>query len=108
MFLGKGDVEAVAASTGIDYTLIKKCRESFDYWYTETSRHSGPDLIFNHLTMYIFNHVAIFDKEYWPKQIVVNALVNYEGEKMSKSLGNIVPADGRAREVRRGPARVMR
>jgi len=25
------------------------------------------------------------------KQIVVNGLVNYEGQKMSKSLGNIIP-----------------
>ena len=46
----------------------------------------------NHLTMYIFNHVGILKEEYWPKQIVVNGFVNYEGEKMSKSLGNIIPA----------------
>ncbi|MCL5239720.1 MAG: leucine--tRNA ligase [Candidatus Marsarchaeota archaeon] len=86
-----GDLDAVAKSTGIDYSVIKRCREAFEYWYQYTSRHSGSDLVFNHLTMYIFNHVAVFDKAYWPKQIVTNALVNYEGEKMSKSLGNIVP-----------------
>jgi leucyl-tRNA synthetase len=88
---GKGKADDVAKSTGIDYAVIKRCRDSFTYWYRETSRHSGSDLVFNHLTMYIFNHVAIFEKENWPKQIVTNALVNYEGEKMSKSLGNIVP-----------------
>ncbi|VVB77457.1 Leucine--tRNA ligase [uncultured archaeon] len=91
VFKGKGDLDGVAKATGIDYATVKRCRESFTYWYKDTSRHSGSDLVFNHLTMYIFNHVAIFDKEYWPKQIVTNALVNYEGEKMSKSLGNIVP-----------------
>ncbi len=89
--LGKGEAEVIAKSTGIDYETIKKCRESFQYWYTNTSRHSGPDLIFNHLTMYIYNHVAILEKKYWPKQIVVNGSVLSEGEKMSKSLGNIVP-----------------
>jgi leucyl-tRNA synthetase len=88
---GKGQIDEVAKETGIDYGVIKRCRESFTYWYKDTSRHSASDLIFNHLTMYIFNHVAVFDKEYWPKQIVTNALVNYEGEKMSKSLGNIIP-----------------
>ena len=62
-------------------------------WYSSTSRHSGPDLIYNHLTMYMFMHVLLFDKEFWPKQIVTNGFVNYEGQKMSKSLGNTVPID---------------
>ena len=98
VFRGIGDIDKVAASTGIDYALIKRCRESFEYWYKYTSRHSGPDLIYNHLTMYIYNHIAVFNKEYWPKQIAVNGFVLSEGEKMSKSLGNIVPlADGLAK-----------
>jgi len=91
VFLGKGDAESVAKSTGIDYTVINDCRESFTYWYKNTSSHSGTDLIFNHLTMYIFNHTAVFSTEYWPRQIVVNGSVLSEGEKMSKSIGNIVP-----------------
>lgn len=91
VMLGKGDAESVSRATGIPYDTVKKCSESFTYWYRRTSRHSGPDLIFNHLTMYIFNHVIIFHNEYWPKQIVVNGSVLSEGEKMSKSLGNIIP-----------------
>ena len=87
----KGDAEEVAKSTGIDSMVIKKCKDSLSYWYQHTSRHSGPDLIYNHLTMYVFNHVALLPKQFWPKQIVVNGFVNYEGEKMSKSLGNIIP-----------------
>ncbi len=93
--LGKGDADDISKSLGIDYDILRKARESFEYWYKSTSRHSSPDLIFNHLTMYLYNHVAIFPKEYWPKQIVVNGTVLSEGEKMSKSLGNIVPlSDG--------------
>lgn len=91
VMLAKGDPSNVSGITGIKETIINRCKESFEYWYTNTSRHSGPDLIPNHLTMYIFNHVTAFKKEYWPKQIVVNGFVDYEGEKMSKSLGNIVP-----------------
>lgn len=91
VFLGKGDAESVAKSSGVDYSTAKKCREAFDYWYAQTSSHSATDLIFNHYTMSIYNHVAIFEKKYWLKQIVVNGMVLYEGEKMSKSLGNIVP-----------------
>ncbi len=95
VYLGKGDPDGVSKSTGVEYERLRRVRESFSYWYKTTSRHSGPDLIFNHLTMYLYNHVAVFDKQYWPKQIVVNGSVLSEGEKMSKSLGNIVPlSDG--------------
>ncbi|MEM1688809.1 MAG: leucine--tRNA ligase [Candidatus Anstonellales archaeon] len=66
-------------------------RDEFLYWYGVDSRHSGVDLITNHLTFYLFNHAAIFDREYWPKAIVTNGSVLMDGKKMSKSLGNIVP-----------------
>ncbi len=92
---GKGDPDSVSKSTGIDFSVVKRCKESIDYWYASTSRHSAHELIPNHLTMYIFNHVAVAPEKFWPAQIVTNGMVNYEGEKMSKSLGNIVPlADG--------------
>ncbi len=91
VMLGAGNINEVAESTLIDFEIIKKCRESFDYWYRNTSNHSGADLVFNHLTMYVYNHVAILPKSHWPSQIVTNGSVLSEGEKMSKSLGNIVP-----------------
>ncbi len=91
LFNDMGDADSVAKATGLDAAAVKRCKESIDYWYVNTSRHSGPDLIANHLTMYIFAHVALMAKRFLPKQIVVNGFVLYEGEKMSKSLGNIVP-----------------
>ncbi|MEM3199161.1 MAG: leucine--tRNA ligase [Candidatus Micrarchaeaceae archaeon] len=91
IFESKGSPDEIAASTGIDALLINKCKESFEYWYKFTSRHSASELIFSHLTMYIFNHVALFQKEFWPKQIVTNGMLLYEGSKMSKSIGNTVP-----------------
>ncbi|MEM4166485.1 MAG: leucine--tRNA ligase [Candidatus Bilamarchaeaceae archaeon] len=69
----------------------KKLRESFTYWYPLDSRHSGADLLRNHLALFVFNHVAIFPKEFWPKQIVTNGFVLMDGAKMSKSMGNILP-----------------
>ncbi|MFB0567585.1 MAG: class I tRNA ligase family protein, partial [Candidatus Bathyarchaeia archaeon] len=45
----------------------------------------------NHLTFMIFNHIAIFPEELWPRQIAVNGSVLMEGQKMSKSYGNIIP-----------------
>ncbi|MGC8669808.1 MAG: leucine--tRNA ligase [Candidatus Micrarchaeia archaeon] len=91
LYNNKGRIDEISKTTGLDSELIKKCKNSLDYWYTNTSRHSAPDLIPNHLTMYMFNHEALLDKKFAPKQIVVNGFVLYEGEKMSKSIGNAIP-----------------
>ena len=85
VLLGKGKV------SGKNAAIAKKCRESFLYWYPLDSRHSGADLLRNHLPFFIFNHVAIFPREHWPKQIVTNGFVLMDGKKMSKSMGNILP-----------------
>ncbi len=71
--------------------LHKELRASFLYYYPVDARHSGADLIRNHLVFYIMNHIAIFPKEFWPKSIIVNGFVLMEGKKMSKSMGNILP-----------------
>lgn len=83
VFLGKGNVPKDR--------IAQELRASFLYWYPVDSRHSGADLIRNHLTFFMFNHAAIFPKEHWPKQIVANGFVLMDGKKMSKSMGNILP-----------------
>ena len=90
----KGDAGSVADATGIDRLVVQKCRDSFEYWYRNTSNHSGSDLLNNHFIMYIFSHVAMLDKRHCPKQIVPNGLLLFEGQKMSKSIGNTMPARG--------------
>ena len=91
IFLGKGDANKIAESSGLNVNILKEMKSEFEYFYPLDSRHSGRDLIPNHLTFFIFNHAAIFPKRHWPKQIVVNGSVLMEGKKMSKSLGNIIP-----------------
>jgi leucyl-tRNA synthetase len=71
--------------------LSKQIREEFRYYYPLDSRHSGRDLVPNHLSFFIFNHSIIFPKSLWPRQIVVNGSVLMDGKKMSKSMGNIIP-----------------
>jgi leucyl-tRNA synthetase len=39
----------------------------------------------------LFNHAAIFPRKHWPVGIGVNGWVRVDGEKMSKSLGNMIP-----------------
>ncbi|OIO20908.1 leucine--tRNA ligase [Candidatus Micrarchaeota archaeon CG1_02_47_40] len=69
----------------------KAMRNEFLYWYPLDSRHSALDLVHNHLTFLIFNHVAIFGEKLSPCQIVANGFVTMDGKKMSKSMGNILP-----------------
>ena len=91
LLLGQGDVENLAKLAGIESSKLKEIRDEFAYFYPVDSRHSGRDLIPNHLTFYIFNHAAIFPPEKWPRQIVTNGSVLMEHAKMSKSFGNIIP-----------------
>jgi leucyl-tRNA synthetase len=91
ILLGEGNPDKVAKECKVDPFIIEQIRNEFNYFYPVDSRHSGRDLVPNHLTFFIFNHVAIFDKKKWPQQIVVNGSVLMEGKKMSKSLGNIIP-----------------
>ncbi len=107
VFRGMGSAEEASKESGIDSEAIKRCRESFSYWYKFTSRHSASELIPSHLTMYVFNHVALFDRDDWPKQIVANGMVNYKGQKMSKSLGNIVPLLKAIRDYGADPVRFV-
>ncbi|MEW6604644.1 MAG: leucine--tRNA ligase [Thermoproteota archaeon] len=91
VLLGIGSADQVAKECGVPASTVQQIRKEFGYFYPVDSRHSGRDLVPNHLTFFIFNHVAIFERENWPQQIVVNGSVLMEGKKMSKSLGNIIP-----------------
>ncbi|GIQ89019.1 methionyl/Leucyl tRNA synthetase [Kipferlia bialata] len=73
--------------------LHKLCSE-FEYWYPVNLRVSGKDLVPNHLTMYMYNHAAIWDKDpsKWPRGIRANGHIQVDNEKMSKSVGNFITA----------------
>nr|MDO8099305.1 leucine--tRNA ligase [Candidatus Njordarchaeota archaeon] len=91
IFLGKGNPDKLAGEVELPKNLLESMRKEFLYWYPLDSRHSATELIPNHLTFFIFNHVAIFPMVHWPRQIVTNGMVLMEGKKMSKSIGNIIP-----------------
>ncbi|MDE1811652.1 MAG: leucine--tRNA ligase [Thaumarchaeota archaeon] len=91
IFLNKGNSENVSSQCKISLDLLYKIKKEFQYFYPVNARHSGRDLVPNHLTFFIFNHIAIFPREYWPEEIVVNGSVLMDGKKMSKSEGNIIP-----------------
>jgi len=89
--LGEGTVDTVAEQTGIPKRTLNAIRAEFQYFYPVDMRHSGRDLVSNHLSFYIFHHSSLFPEKQWPKGIVANGFVLMEGAKMSKSLENIIP-----------------
>lgn len=92
IFLGIGNKKEIAKENRFNIEILEKMREEFLYWYSNgfEIRNSGKDLIQNHLTFCIFNHVAIFPEVNWPSGFSVNGHVLLNGEKMSKSKGNVI------------------
>ena len=86
IMMGKGTAEELAKK-GIPVTLLEKARKEFEYWYPFTIRTSGKDLVQNHLTFCIFNHVALFEEEKWPQGFAVNGWVLMDLQRMSTSRG---------------------
>jgi leucyl-tRNA synthetase len=91
IFLGIGNAEKIAQKVSLDAKVLELMHDEFLYFYPLDSRHSGRDLVPNHLTFLIFNHTAIFPQSLWPRQIATNGSVMMKGVKMSKSFGNIIP-----------------
>lgn len=82
VILGKGDAKESA---------WKEMRACYEYWYPVDFRNSGKDLVQNHLSFMLFTHVALLPEDKWPKAYGVNGHVTVDGQKMSKSLGNVIP-----------------
>ncbi|MEM1542281.1 MAG: leucine--tRNA ligase [Ignisphaera sp.] len=91
VMLGLNDVESLSRKLSIPIEVIEDIRNEFRYWYPLDMRISGKDLIPNHLTFFIFNHIAIFPEELQPRGIIANGWVLVKQMKMSKSLRNIIP-----------------
>lgn len=74
----------VPEKCGIDIKVLNSIRQEFQYWYPVDLRVSGKDLIQNHLTYYLYNHVAIWlnDSTKWPASIRANGHLLLNSEKV--------------------------
>ena len=106
ILLDKGGVALATSTSKLSEDVIEMMKKEFLYFYPVDSRHSGRDLVQNHLSFFVLNHVAIFDKKLWPKEIVVNGSVMMDGAKMSKSMGNIIPLRAAIRDHGADPIRL--
>jgi len=106
VFYGKKDSGEIANKINITKEKLEEIRNEFLYFYPVDSRHSGRDLVPNHLTFFVLNHVALFPEKNWPQEIVVNGSVLMAGKKMSKSMGNIIPLRDAVRKHGADPIRL--
>ena len=91
VLLEKGDIKKLSKNLSIGEGILRELQKEFLYWYPVDHRHTAIMHISNHLSFYIFHHVAIFPKKHWPKVITLIEPVNVEGQKMGKSKGNLIP-----------------
>ncbi|KAK6204548.1 cytosolic leucyl tRNA synthetase [Scheffersomyces amazonensis] len=77
-------------TTDIPIEQLKIIRREFEYFYPLDTRISGKDLIPNHLTFFLYTHVALFPKQFWPRGIRINGHLMLNNAKMSKSTGNFM------------------
>jgi len=90
VLLNSGDIRSLSNQTKIEETVLKQMQQEFCYWYPVDHRHTAIMHISNHLSFYIFHHVAIFPEEHWPKIVSLIEPVIIEGQKMGKSKGNVI------------------
>ncbi|KAI1903034.1 hypothetical protein AGOR_G00023010 [Albula goreensis] len=78
--------------TSIPKEHLHKLKREFEYWYPVDVRVSGKDLVPNHLSYYLYNHVAMWpeDSGKWPQAVRANGHLLLNSEKMSKSTGNFL------------------
>ncbi|KAK4464648.1 putative leucyl-tRNA synthetase, cytoplasmic [Cladorrhinum samala] len=98
--------DKLVQDSGIPKETLQGMRRDFEYFYPLDLRVSGKDLIPNHLTFWLYNHIALFSREYWPKSVRANGHLQLNGEKMSKSTGNFMTLDDVVKKYGADAARV--
>uniref|UniRef100_A0A8C5V970 Leucine--tRNA ligase, cytoplasmic n=1 Tax=Microcebus murinus TaxID=30608 RepID=A0A8C5V970_MICMU len=84
--------EAPFPKTQIPKEKLDRLKQEFEFWYPVDIRVSGKDLVPNHLSYYLYNHVAMWPEqsEKWPTAVRANGHLLLNSEKMSKSTGNFL------------------
>jgi leucyl-tRNA synthetase len=84
--------QPLPSDTTLSEAQLLAMRAEFEYWYPMDLRVSAHDLIPNHLTMCLYNHLEIWKDrpEMWPRGVYCNGHIMVNKKKMSKSEGNFL------------------
>lgn len=86
---------------------VLEMSEQFKKYYPPKLRVSGKDLIYNHLIMSIYQHIAIFGDDVFCQEYLINGYAKLNGAKMSKSTGNFITIADALAKYRVDALRVM-
>ncbi len=90
VFLGKGKGKN---------EIWEEIRKDFEYWYPVDINLGGKEHKTVHFPVFIMNHVAIMEKEQWPRGIFAHWWVTQKaGMKISKSKGGAEPIPDAAKK----------
>ncbi|SRR6266550_643752 len=78
------------SSSPLPKEKVDALKHEYNYFYPFDIRSSAKDLVPNHLTMALYNHVAVLPEDKWPLSMRTNGHLMLNGEKMSKSKGNFL------------------
>uniref|UniRef100_A0A8D1D7M0 Leucine--tRNA ligase, cytoplasmic n=1 Tax=Sus scrofa TaxID=9823 RepID=A0A8D1D7M0_PIG len=76
--------EAPFPKTQIPKETLDQLKQEFEFWYPVDLRVSGKDLIPNHLSYFLYNHVAMWPEESdkWPVAVRANGHLLLNSEKV--------------------------
>uniref|UniRef100_A0A672RBG6 Leucine--tRNA ligase, cytoplasmic n=1 Tax=Sinocyclocheilus grahami TaxID=75366 RepID=A0A672RBG6_SINGR len=76
--------------TDIPKEKLQKLRREFAFWYPVDVRVSGKDLVPNHLSYYLYNHVAMWPNDRYTAVYLFTRKCSLHYKNMSKSTGNFL------------------
>lgn len=82
--------ESLIKRSSIAKSTLQSMRREFEYWYPLDMSVTGKDLVPNHVTFFLYTHLALFPPEHWPKSVRSTGHLLLSEAKMSKSMGNFL------------------
>ncbi|KDR74066.1 hypothetical protein GALMADRAFT_141803 [Galerina marginata CBS 339.88] len=80
--------KSLPRSVPIAREKVDALRHEYEYFYPFDIRSTAKELVPNHLTFALYNHVALFPEDKWPLSMRTNGHLMLNGRKMSKGTGN--------------------
>ena len=75
--------EAPFPKTSIAKASLDRLKKEFEFWYPLDLRVSGKDLVPNHLTYFIYNHIAMWPNSKWVlRPLVAGQLIINSNNKL--------------------------
>jgi len=93
IYLEKGDPDLVAEESKISRETLEEAREQVNNTYPVDISVAGFEHLGVHIPFSLFTHAAVLPEKYFFPEYIITSHITKDGEKMSKSKGNVVYLD---------------